>query len=294
MSDRYLDFEELRPTGEASHIPDERLSDCGGDDSQRQRIATSTEGYPEKPAGDNGVCRSCGASVPASQTKCRFCLTNHLGGESSGTDGTASEATLLGVVHLVVESSTFYGAVAKGGAAATLLASNEAEHAIDDCTLIYDLDEDPAPQLRDRWPSLPAAVQVASADGERLLAAAHDRMGRSGQPEAERHQETTARLYDESGSRIHHSSYLATVLDEADEKAWLVPALALSAPTDEKKASRKQPTVPTRNQLECQNSGRATEHRFSTHESVPDATWTGQPIWECDVCGTTRYGPPPE
>ncbi|CAP15237.1 MULTISPECIES: hypothetical protein [Halobacteriales] len=27
MRDRHLDFEELRPTGEASHIPDTRLDD---------------------------------------------------------------------------------------------------------------------------------------------------------------------------------------------------------------------------------------------------------------------------
>ena len=70
---------------------------------------------------------------------------------------------------LVVESTTFYGAVAKGGAAATLLAANEADPAVDDYTLIYDLDEAPARQLAEQWPSLPDAVQVSSAEGERLL-----------------------------------------------------------------------------------------------------------------------------
>jgi len=71
--------------------------------------------------------------------------------------------TSLGIVHLVVESTTFYGAVAKGGAAANLLSANEAEPAVDDYTLIYDLDEAPARQLAEQWPSLPDAVQVASA-----------------------------------------------------------------------------------------------------------------------------------
>ena len=64
------------------------------------------------------------------------------------TDETASTA-FLGIVHLVVESTTFYGAVAKGGAAANLLSANEAEPAADDYTLIYDLDKVPAAS----WPS---------------------------------------------------------------------------------------------------------------------------------------------
>jgi hypothetical protein len=62
------------------------------------------------------------------------------------TDESTSTA-FLGIVHLVVESTTFYGAVAKGGAAANLLTANEAEPAVDDYTLIYDLDEAPARQL---------------------------------------------------------------------------------------------------------------------------------------------------
>jgi len=33
-----------------------------------------------------------------------------------------------------------------------------------------------------------------------------------------------------------------------------------------------------------------TDHRFKTHESVPDEAWTRQPIWECQVCGAARYG----
>jgi len=73
-----------------------------------------------------------------------------------------ASTTFLGIVHLIVESTTFYGAVAKGGAAANLLSANEAEPAVDDYTLIYDLDEAPARQLVEQWPSLPDAVQVSS------------------------------------------------------------------------------------------------------------------------------------
>ena len=166
MNGRYSDFEELRPTGEASHIPDTRLDDGCEGAPRRQRVATSAGGYPDAPTVTDGECRSCGASVPDGQTKCRFCLTNHLGSDATSTNETAS-TTVLGIVHLVVESTTFYGAVAKGGAAANLLSANEVEPAVDDYTLIYDIDEAPARQLAELWPSLPDAVQVASAEGER-------------------------------------------------------------------------------------------------------------------------------
>ena len=71
-------------------------------------------------------------------------------------------------------STTSYGAVAKGSTAANLLSASEAEPAVDDYTLIYDLDEAPARQLTEQWPSLPDAVQRDSAEGEQLLAAARN------------------------------------------------------------------------------------------------------------------------
>jgi len=46
MHNRYSDFEELRPTGEASHIPDEKLDDGCDGDPRRQRVATSTGATP--------------------------------------------------------------------------------------------------------------------------------------------------------------------------------------------------------------------------------------------------------
>jgi len=137
-------------------------------------------GAPNALTATDGECQSCGASVPDGQTKYRFCLTNHLGNEATSTNESAT-TTFLGSVHLVVESTTFYGAVAKGGAAANLPTANEAEPAVDDYTLIYDLEEAPARQLADRWPSLSAAVQVSSGERERLLRAAQGRtMERAG------------------------------------------------------------------------------------------------------------------
>ncbi len=40
--------------------------------------------------------------------------------------------------------------------------------------------------------------------------------------------------------------------------------------------------------------GRETKHRFHEFEAVPDDEGTGQPMWECQRCGTPRYGAEPE
>ena len=290
MNGHYFDFEELRPTGEASRVPDTRIDDGCEGDPQRQCVALSTGGYPAAPTTTDGECRSCGASIPGGQTKCRFCLTNHLGSNMTNTDEPAS-TTLLGIVHLVVESTTFYGAVAKGSAAANLLTANEAEPAVDDYTLIYDLDEVPARQLAEQWPSLPDAVQVSSEEGEQLLRAARDRNGWHGQ-EALKHQEQPlTRLYDQRGNSICDESHLRAILDDVDNAVWLVPAIALAESTGEGATDRQVPSVSTAQELDCQNCGRVTDHRFKAHESVPDKAWTGQPVWECQICGMARHGP---
>ena len=67
--------------------------------------------------------------------------------------------------------------------------------------------------------------------------------------------------------------------------------MALTESTGEAAADRQASSVPTTQELDCQTCGRATDHRFKTYESVPDGAWTGQPIWECRVCGSARYGP---
>ncbi|ELZ15686.1 biosurfactant protein 1 [Natrinema limicola] len=294
MTDRDSDFEELRPTGEASHVPDETLNECTDGEPDRQRVATPTAGYPDTPTEVDTECRSCGAPIPADRTKCLFCLTNHLEDSSSETDAPATEWTLLGVVHMLVESSTFYGAVAKGAAAATLLASNATEQAVDDCTIIYDLEDEPAAQLTDRWPVLPAAAQITSTDGEQLFAAAHDRTAWTDQSAVESDCEPTTYLYDEGGTGIRDEQQLATLLDNTGDDAWLVPAIALQQAPKEREPEHQDSGIPTKERLECHQCGRTTDHRFSAHESVPDETWTGNAIWECQVCGTSRHGPSPE
>ena len=291
MTDPYADYEALRPLGEATHVPDDHLA--SGGEPRRQRSGSVDTGYPDDPTAAATECESCGASIPAGQSKCRFCLTNHLDDEATSTDELA-DTVLLGVIYIVVDSTTFYGAVAKGGAAANLLTANEAEPAVDDYTLVYDLDEPPARQLADRWPLLPAAVQLDSAEGEQLLAAARDRTEWHGQGASERQEKAPTRLYDQRGNGIRDESRLRGIVDDADDEMWLVPAIALTATAGERDSDSRPSPVPTTAHLDCQGCGRATDHQFETHESIPDETWTGQPIWECQVCGTARYGSAPE
>jgi len=131
---------------------------------------------------------------------------------------------------------------------------------------------------------------VSSGEGERLLSVARDRTCGNRQGALERQEQVPTRLYDQRGDGIRNASRLTEVLNDADDAVWLVPAMALSESTDEAADDRQVSSVPTTQELDCQTCGRATDHRFKTHESVPDEAWTGQPIWECQVCGSARHG----
>src|SRR6056297_2592433 len=118
MYDRYSDFEELRPLGESNHVPDDRLSGRGNAGQGERLRKERLESYPNRTISTRSECFSCGTSIPANRSKCRFCLSNHLDGTSDKSPTPDTEWTLLHVVHLLVEASTFYAAVAKGAAAA--------------------------------------------------------------------------------------------------------------------------------------------------------------------------------
>lgn len=169
MTGRYSDFEELRPLGEATQIPDEKLSRSSDGEPRRQRAGGVDAGYPDDTTATAAECTSCGTSIPTGQTKCRFCLVNHLDAATDDQNTPDSECDILHIVQMLVESRTFYGAVAKGSAAATLLANSDSDSTVDDCQLIYDLDEEPAAQLVDQWPALPSATRVRSESGAQLL-----------------------------------------------------------------------------------------------------------------------------
>ena len=289
MTDRNSDREAFQPVGEGALMPDPALGQPTDGQPTRQREASHSGGYPDGTTDTDHTCVSCGASIPAGQRKCRFCLDHELDVASeSGTGDT--EQTLRGVIQFIVDAGTFYAAVAKGAAAASLLTSAPDE-SVNDCTLIYDLEDEPAPQITERWPTLPAATEVTSAAGDALLSAARDRTGK--EDSKDRPQKEIPRVYDERGRGIREESALGHSLDGSDQ-LWLVPAIAVETVPHETESTGAGAEIPTVTVLKCQHCTTETEHRFNTHESLPDDTWTGQPIWECQVCGTGRYGPAPE
>jgi len=294
MNGCHSDFEELRPLGEANHVPDDQLTGRGnagqGEGLRKERL----ESYPDRTRSTRSECSSCGASIPANRTKCRFCLSNHLDGTSDDSRPPDTEWTLLHVVHLLAEASTFYAAVAKGAAAATLLTKTDRGPAVDDCQLIYDLDARPAAQLTDKWPSLPEAVRVTSESGEQLLTAARERTGQIESTQSRREGAHTTFLYEEGGHGVRNEDRLPNLLENAENDVWLVPAIALQRSDDDEHSESRQPSVPSKTRLECRRCERTTDHQFREFESLPDDEWSGQPMWECQVCQSPRHGPDPE
>jgi len=291
MTDRNSDREAFQPVGEGALVPDPALDQPADGQPTRQREASHSGGYPDGTTETDRACVSCGASIPAGQRKCRFCLDHELDVASEAGAGD-TEQTLRGVIQFLVDAGTFYAAVAKGAAAASLLTSAPDEP-VDDCTLIYDLEDEPAPQITEDWPTLPAATEVRSAAGDTLLSAARDRTGWEVVNRKSRPQTEIPRVYDERGQGIRDESALEHTLGDNDQ-LWIVPAIAVEAVPIETGSTSASAEIPTVTVLECQHCTTETEHRFSTHESLPDEAWTGQPIWECQVCGTGRYGPAPE
>ncbi|MFK8215550.1 biosurfactant protein 1 [Haloferax volcanii] len=294
MNGRQSDFEELRPLGEATRVPDDELSGRGNAGRSEGQRKEGLDSYPDRTRSTRSECSSCGASIPANRTKCRFCLSNHLDGTSDGSRTPDTEWTLLHVVHLLVEASTFYAAVAKGAAAATLLTKADRDPAVDDCQLIYDLDTKPAAQLTDKWPSLPEAVRVTSESGEQLLTTARERTGQMKSTQSSCEGAHTSFLYDEGGYDVSEESRLTGLIERAEIDVWLVPAIALQRSVDDEHSEDRRPNIPSKTRLDCRKCGRTTEHQFQEFESIPADEWSGQPMWECQVCQSPRHGPDPE
>ena len=137
------DNAELRPLGEATPVPDHELdTDCKDRRRDLRRFRSPVDGSSTR------ECRSCGASIPAGRTKCRFCLSNHVEPVDVDDDA-ADETALLHVVHMVVPAASRYAALAKDTTAASFVPRND--EAITGCDLIADLDDEPAQQLVKRW-----------------------------------------------------------------------------------------------------------------------------------------------
>lgn len=292
MTDHYTDYEALRPLGEATHVPDERLSSrCDGGSRCQRTGDIGSGGYPDTTAATATECDSCGTSIPTGQSKCRFCLTNNLEAASDEQDTADVEYDFLHVIFALVEASTYYGAVAKGSASASLLASSSSDPAIDECQMIYDLKTAPATQLSDQWPSLPSTARVTSENGTQLLLTARERTVWG---ESHHGGEHATYFYDESGSSIWTEDRLETILEDADDDVWLVPAMGLHRSDEKSPISDDRCERPNRTYLECRACGCETQHRFLEFEKVPDDEWDGQPMWECQRCGSTRYGSEPD
>jgi ribosomal protein L40E len=293
MTQRDSDYEELRPLGEATHIPDDKLANNNNEEDSEQRLDAVATRYPNETTATESECSSCGASIPASRTKCRFCLVNHLDSSEEEQSRFDTEWTLLHVVHFVVEASTFDSAIAKGTAAAGLLVKADRDSAVDDCQLLSEFDEEPASQLASEWPSLPEAVRIMSDSGRQLLETARELTEWQDTTQARHDGEHATFLYDESGRGIHDKNRLMTLLEDADDM-WLVPAIALQQSIKETKTDSQQRERPNRRHLECRECNHDTRHRFLGIETVSDDEWSGQPMWECQVCGMPQYGPEPK
>ncbi|WP_049894704.1 biosurfactant protein 1 [Halogranum rubrum] len=285
MTDHYSDYEALRPVGEAIQTPDHEL-DARFDAQDNGR---SIAEYPAEDHQRETTCASCGTSIPPGQPKCRFCLTHHLD-PSDEQRHSDTELSLLHVVHLFVESSTYYGAVAKGAAAARLLATNGSDPAVDECQLIYDFDEEPAAQVTNEWPALSPAVRVASKHGEEVLAVARERT--TWGTTAHSATEHATYLYDESGNAIQDEAKLSTLLESTGDDGWLVPAITLQRSPVETRSGSQEHSIPTKTSLQCWECGRETTHRVSMVEKSPEKR-RRQPVWECNLCGAPCFGPDP-
>ncbi len=293
MTQRDSDHEELRPLGEATHVPDDKLSNSSDEESSQQRLDAVATRYPNETTATKSECSACGASIPASRTKCRFCLVNNLDTSEEEQSRSDTEWTLLHVVHFVVKASTFDSAIAKGTAAAGLLVKADRDSAVDNCQPISEFDEEPAPQLADKWISLPEAVRITSNSGRQLLETARERTEWQDTTQSRHDGEHATFLYDESGCGIQNKDHLETLLENPDD-VWLVPAIALQQSIEETRTDSQQRERPNRRHLECRECDRDTRHRFLDFETVPDDEWSGQPMWECQVCGMPQYGPEPK
>ncbi|WP_205428004.1 hypothetical protein [Halorussus sp. MSC15.2] len=218
---------------------------------------------------------------------------NHLDSSEEEQSRSDTDWTLLHVVHFVVGASTFDSAIAKGTAAAGLLVKADRDSAVDDCRLIYEFDEEPAPQLTDKWPSLPEAVRITSDSGRQLVETGRELTEWQDTTQSHHDGEHATFLYDEGGRGVHDENHLMTLLEDTDD-VWLVPAIALQQSIEETRTDSQQRGRPNRRQLECRECDRDTRHRFLDFETVPDDEWSGQPMWECNVCSTPRYGPEPK
>ncbi|RKD88687.1 hypothetical protein ATJ93_4354, partial [Halopiger aswanensis] len=227
-------------------------------------------------------CRSCGASIPSNRTKCLFCLSERIDPPDEATGESAEN--LLSVVFIVVPARTRYEAVAKGTVACRKLVADDGP--IDGYQLVADIDK-PAPQLVERWTSLPSAANLHSEPGEQLLKQLEDVVDADSSRLSAAGSEFPI-LYNEWGDAIDDCEEL---YDLEDPHWWVVPALALHESSRSNQTTQPEPSIPRKTRLCCRHCEAETIHVFNGCDSASESSVSSAPIWECNRCSTPRYGP---
>ncbi|WP_276256754.1 hypothetical protein [Halomontanus rarus] len=195
------------------------------------------------------------------------------------------DETFVGVIFIAVDARTEYEAIAKGTAACRQLVTTDGS--IDNYELVSETTK-PAPQLLERWESLPDATRTSSETGQRLLERLRDVIDSDTPGWATAPSEFQV-LYDEWGTAIFERDQIAT-LEEASHQ-WLVPALALQEQPDREHSNRLGSCIPTKQRLFCRHCDEETGHTLEGRDTVPDPSIPETPIWECNRCETPRHGP---
>ncbi|MBP1955926.1 hypothetical protein J2752_002857 [Halarchaeum rubridurum] len=281
--DRRRDDEAFQPHGETTREPDHVLEQNG---DPRDRLAGTD--YPETQESPS-TCPDCGQSVPLARERCRSCRHERATQSEANEDDGEAEVGFLHLVFTLVAARTETAALAKGTAAHSLLVT-KGDTAIDECELVADGDGSPSRTLTNHWGSLPDVVQMQSDVGERLLHQACSRTQWEDDADSGGH---ATYLYDHAGTTIDSQQRLTAVRKQAADALWLVPALALQQPSRPDDTGQRSSATPTRQTLMCRHCERETTHQFRGAEASPADQWAGQPIWDCRVCGASRYGPNP-
>ncbi|RKD86299.1 hypothetical protein ATJ93_4628, partial [Halopiger aswanensis] len=227
-------------------------------------------------------CRSCSASIPSNRTKCLFCLTERIDPPDEATGESAEN--LLSVVFIVVPARTRYEAVAKGTVACRKLVADDGP--IDGYQLVADIDK-PAPQLVERWTSLPSAANLHSEPGEQLLKQLEDIVD----ADSARWSAVGSKfpiLYDEWGDAIDDREELSGL---KGPHQWFVPALALHEFARSNQTTQSESSIPRKTRLCCPHCDEETIHVFDSRDAVSGSSVSSAPIWECNRCSTPRHGP---
>jgi len=104
MNDNQSDFDELRPLGETTSTADTELAEGVDKEPVDDSTTEYPPGYPDEIDPTERECASCGILIPATQTKCEFCLTYRPDGSDDEQTRSQGESALLHVVHFIVEA----------------------------------------------------------------------------------------------------------------------------------------------------------------------------------------------